>query len=115
MVRPCRLPWLRRAGYLSGMRGRADAPCVRRIAGGVHPVREAMQRKRTALAHGRAFATRARQGPPGALPHPRSRSLMLVLARVFASTCLTMTAQYSEWLPSAAGSEPDTTTLPGGT
>ena len=31
------------------------------------------------------------------------------------STCLTITAQYSEWLPSAAGSEPDTTTLYGGT
>src|SRR5690606_5252401 len=46
---------------------------------------------------------------------PRSSSLMLVLARVFASTCLTITAQYSECEPSAAGSEPDTTTLPGGT
>ena len=47
--------------------------------------------------------------------NPRSRSLMLVFARVLASTCLTITAQYSEWLPSFAGSEPDTTTLPGGT
>src|SRR5690606_42131213 len=56
--------------------------------------------------------------PPGVDdldPQPRSSSLMLVLARVLASTCLTTTAQYSEWLPSAAGSEPDTTTLYGGT
>ncbi len=46
---------------------------------------------------------------------PRKRSLTEVLLRVFSSTCLTITAQYSEWLPSAAGSEPDTTTLYGGT
>ena len=43
--------------------------------------------------------------------NPRSSSFTLVLPRVFSSTCLTITAQYSEWLPSAAGSEPDTTTL----
>ena len=47
--------------------------------------------------------------------NPRSSSFTLVLPRVFSSTCLTITAQYSEWLPSAAGSEPDTTTLYGGT
>src|SRR5690606_9060878 len=46
---------------------------------------------------------------------PRNRSLMLVLDRVFASTCLTITAQYSECEPSLAGSWPDTTTLYGGT
>ena len=40
---------------------------------------------------------------------------MLVFARVFASTCLTITAQYSECEPSFAGSEPETTTLYGGT
>ena len=45
----------------------------------------------------------------------RSSSLMLVFARVFASTCLTMTAQYRLWLPSAAGRLPATTTLPAGT
>ena len=45
----------------------------------------------------------------------RSRSLMLVLARVLASTCLTMTAQYRLHLPSADGSEPETTTDPAGT
>ena len=45
---------------------------------------------------------------------PRSRSLTLVLLRVLASTCLTITAQYSECVPSLLGSEPDTTTLYGG-
>src|SRR5690606_11960099 len=45
---------------------------------------------------------------------PRSRSLTEVLARVRASTRLTITAQYSECEPSAAGSCPDTTTLYGG-
>src|SRR5690606_23928556 len=44
-----------------------------------------------------------------------SSSLIAVFARVFASTFLTMTAAYSAWLPSAAGSEPATTTLPAGT
>lgn len=47
----------------------------------------------------------------GQSANPRSRSLTLVLPRVFSSTCLTITAQYSEWLPSAAGSAPETTTL----
>jgi len=37
---------------------------------------------------------------------------MLVFERVFASTCLTITAQYRLWLPSAAGRFPDTTTEP---
>lgn len=46
---------------------------------------------------------------------PRSRSLIEVLLRVFSSTCLTITAQYSECEPSAAGNWPETTTLPGGT
>ena len=46
---------------------------------------------------------------------PRSRSLIDVLARVFASTCLTITAQYSECVPSFEGNWPDTTTLYGGT
>src|SRR5690606_21889601 len=46
---------------------------------------------------------------------PRSNSLTEVLARVRASTCLTITAQYSECEPSLAGNCPDTTTLPGGT
>ena len=40
---------------------------------------------------------------------------MPVFARVFSSTRLTITAAYSEWLPSAAGNEPATTTLPAGT
>src|SRR5690606_26203023 len=46
---------------------------------------------------------------------PRSRSLIEVFERVRASTRLTITAQYSECEPSAAGSCPDTTTLYGGT
>ena len=45
----------------------------------------------------------------------RSKSLMLVLARVCASTCLTMTAQYRLHLPSGDGIEPGTTTEPAGT
>jgi hypothetical protein len=44
----------------------------------------------------------------------RSNSLMLVFARVFASTCLTMMAQYKLYLPSAEGRLPETTTEPGG-
>ena len=44
-----------------------------------------------------------------------SRSLMLVLARVCASTRLTMTAQARLCEPSADGSEPGTTTEPEGT
>ena len=40
---------------------------------------------------------------------------MLVLARVPASTCFTMTAQYRLQRPSVDGSDPDTTTDPGGT
>ncbi len=47
--------------------------------------------------------------------NPRNRSFTLVLLRVRASTCLTMTAQYSECVPSLDGSEPLTTTLYGGT
>jgi len=39
---------------------------------------------------------------------------MLVFSRVAAVTRLTITAQYRLWLPSAAGSEPLTTTEPGG-
>jgi len=46
---------------------------------------------------------------------PRSSSLTLVLLRVLASTCLTITAQYSECDPSLDGNWPDTTTLYGGT
>ena len=45
----------------------------------------------------------------------RSSSLIEVLLRVLASTCLTITAAYSEYLPSAEGSWPETTTLPAGT
>ena len=44
----------------------------------------------------------------------RSRSLMLVLARVCASTRLTITAQYRLYLPSALGRLPLTTTEPAG-
>ena len=44
----------------------------------------------------------------------RSSSLMEVLARVRASTRLTMTAQYRLYLPSADGRLPLTTTLPAG-
>ncbi len=40
---------------------------------------------------------------------------MLVLARVWASTFFTMTAQYRLWLPSADGRLPLTTTEPAGT
>ena len=47
--------------------------------------------------------------------NPRNRSLMLVFDSVFASTCFTITAQYSECEPSLAGNWPDTTTLYGGT
>ena len=46
---------------------------------------------------------------------PRSNSLMPVLARVLASTRLTITAQYREYLPSSEGRLPDTTTEPAGT
>jgi hypothetical protein len=58
-----------------------------------------------------------RQGAPYARysTAPRSRSFTLVFARVFASTCFTITAQYSEYFPSADGNEPETTTLPAGT
>ena len=56
-----------------------------------------------------------REGAQGYSARPRNSSLMLVLERVFASTCLTITAQYSECEPSFAGSWPDTTTLYGGT
>ena len=59
--------------------------------------------------------------PPGWLPaagcvapQARSNSLMLVLARVCASTFLTMTAQYRLYLPSAEGRLPLTTTEPAG-
>src|SRR5690348_3536061 len=45
----------------------------------------------------------------------RKSSLMLVLPRVFSSTCLTMIAAYRLWLPSFAGRLPATTTLPAGT
>ncbi|MPN31917.1 hypothetical protein SDC9_179392 [bioreactor metagenome] len=45
----------------------------------------------------------------------RSRSLIAVLARVWASTFLTMTAQYRLYLPSAEGRLPGTTTEPAGT
>lgn len=45
----------------------------------------------------------------------RSSSLMLVLARVFASTCLMITAQDRLCEPSAAGRLPGTTTAPAGT
>ena len=41
--------------------------------------------------------------------------MTLVRARVCSSTCLTITAQYSEWLPSRDGREPGTTTAPAGT
>ena len=47
--------------------------------------------------------------------HSLNSSLTLVFARVFASTCLTITAAYRLWLPSLAGRLPDTTTLPAGT
>src|SRR5688500_4973576 len=48
-------------------------------------------------------------------PWSRNNSLTAVFARVLASTRLTITAAYRLWLPSAAGSEPATTTLPEGT
>src|SRR5690606_34308291 len=47
--------------------------------------------------------------------HARSNSLMAVFERVCSSTRLTMMAAYRLWLPSAAGKEPATTTLPAGT
>jgi hypothetical protein len=47
--------------------------------------------------------------------HERSSSLMDVLARVCASTRLTITAQVSEYLPSGEGRLPGTTTDPAGT
>ena len=45
----------------------------------------------------------------------RNSSLAEVLARVCASTCLTMMAAASAWLPSFAGRVPGTTTEPAGT
>ena len=45
---------------------------------------------------------------------PRSSSLMPTFARVCASTRFTITAQYSEYRPFEAGSEPGTTTAPAG-
>ena len=45
----------------------------------------------------------------------RSSSLRLTLARVCASTRLTITAQFSAYRPSFDGSEPGTTTAPAGT
>jgi hypothetical protein len=45
----------------------------------------------------------------------RSSSFSDVFERVFASTFLTMTAQYSEYLPSFDGRLPATTTEPAGT
>src|SRR5690606_38287916 len=53
--------------------------------------------------------------PPAASPAIRNNSFADVLARVFASTRLTMIAAARLWLPSAAGRLPGTTTLPGGT
>src|SRR5258707_4293372 len=46
---------------------------------------------------------------------PRNSSLMLVFARVLASTCFTITAQYRPYLPSREGRVPGTTTEPAGT
>jgi hypothetical protein len=57
-------------------------------------------------------APRLRGPRPG---YPRSSSFTEVFARVLASTRLTITAQYRLWLPSSAGNEPLTTTLPAGT
>ena len=51
----------------------------------------------------------------GAEFQARSRSLMLVLARVWASTRLTMTAQVRLYLPPSRGRLPATTTEPAGT
>ena len=59
------------------------------------------------IARGDAAAVRGGQ--------ERSSSLMLVLARVCASTFLTITAQYRLYLPSAEGRLPLTTTEPAGT
>ena len=56
------------------------------------------------------------QAPSQPAPtYARNNSLIPVFARVFASTRLTITAAYRLWLPSAAGREPATTTLPAGT
>src|SRR6267142_6858033 len=53
--------------------------------------------------------------PLGTGYSPRKSSLMLVFARVLASTCFTITAQYRPYLPSADGRVPGTTTDPAGT
>src|SRR5260221_12177557 len=45
---------------------------------------------------------------------PRNSLLMLVFARVLASTCFTITAQDRPYLPSREGSVPGTTTDPAG-
>ncbi len=82
---------------------------------------EGRERKRAPASGERAGEARASlRGPEAAQgaawnQMPRSSSLMPVLARVLASTCLTMTAQYRLYLPSLEGSEPDTTTEPAGT
>src|SRR5690606_27058840 len=67
------------------------------------------------LSHAWARPTPAEGNDPPYSARPRSKSLTEVLLRVFASTCLTITAQYSECDPSFAGNCPDTTTLYGGT
>ena len=80
----------------SAQKSPADAKCAGLVVlGGLKPPH----------AHQRCAFTRVQS---------RSRSLMLVLARVSAVTCLTITAQYRLWLPSLAGMEPLTTTEPEG-
>src|SRR5690606_5091430 len=67
------------------------------------------------LSHAGGLPTPAEGHDPPYSASPRSNSLTEVLLRVLASTCLTITAQYSECDPSFDGSCPDTTTLYGGT
>jgi hypothetical protein len=49
------------------------------------------------------------------MDYVRSKSLIEVFDRVCASTRFTMTAQFSDYLPSAVGRLPGTTTEPAGT
>ncbi len=104
----------------AGRRGRRGA-VLREQSKPLDHRRGAAARRRAAPGHqpaeaGLALTRRSRQLASGTDGHtPRSSALMPTLARVCRSTCLTMTAQYRLWLPSAAGRLPGTTTAPAGT
>ena len=92
-------------------------PAARRAAPGSRRRRASASGRRSAASRGRASAggrpARRRCEPRSG--QARSSSLIDVLARVASSTRFTMTAQASEYLPSADGRLPGTTTEPDGT